>query len=145
MTETRCWDWPMRPCAPAIFPRRPRYTVRLTAANANDESSWLGLIQAQVGGERSESCHLDIAAIPPAVKQRMEARSDYLSEMALVYYEANHSRRRRSIAAQGDGGREELRYGRRTQPFVFKSPVHLWIKANQDVPSRSTAGNAVAS
>jgi tetratricopeptide (TPR) repeat protein len=61
----------------------------LTAGNADDESSWLALIQAQVGEKDPKGAISTSQRIPPAAKQRMEARSDYLSEMALVYYEAN--------------------------------------------------------
>jgi tetratricopeptide (TPR) repeat protein len=64
----------------------------ITAANANDESSWLALIQAQVGGKDPRAAISTSQQIPPAVKQRLEARSDYLSEMAFVSYEANQSR-----------------------------------------------------
>ena len=63
----------------------------LTAANADDESGWLALIQAQVGGKDPKAAISTSQQIPPAAKQRMEARSDYLSEMALVHYEANQS------------------------------------------------------
>ncbi len=62
---------------------------RLTAANPNDESSWLGLIQAQIGEKASQAAISTSQHIPPAVKQRMEARPDYLAQMALVYYGAN--------------------------------------------------------
>jgi tetratricopeptide (TPR) repeat protein len=65
--------------------------AQLTAANANDESTWLALIQAQVGGKDPKAAISTSQQIPSAVKQRMEARSDYLSEMALVRYEANQS------------------------------------------------------
>jgi len=62
---------------------------RLTAANPNDESSWLGLIQAQIGEKAPQAAISTSQHIPPEVKQRMEARADYLAEMALVYYDAN--------------------------------------------------------
>ncbi len=63
----------------------------ITTANANDESSWLALIQAQVGGKDAKAAISTSQQIAPAVKQRLEARSDYLSEMAFVHYEANQS------------------------------------------------------
>ena len=64
---------------------------RLTAASPNDESSWLGLIQAQIGKKAPQAALSTAQHIPPAVKRRMEARADYLSEMALVYYGANQT------------------------------------------------------
>jgi tetratricopeptide (TPR) repeat protein len=62
-----------------------------TAVNPNDESGWLALIQAQLGGKELQAAISTSQQIPLAVKQRMETRSDYLSEMALIHYEANHS------------------------------------------------------
>lgn len=73
------------------FPASARIYAQLTAANANDESSWLALIQAQAGGKDPKAAISTSQQIPPGVKQKMEARCDYLSEMALVYYEANQS------------------------------------------------------
>jgi tetratricopeptide (TPR) repeat protein len=73
------------------FSAAARIYAQLTAANANDESSWLSLIQAQVGGKDTKAAISTSQQIPPAVKQRLEARSDYLSEMALVRYEAKQS------------------------------------------------------
>jgi tetratricopeptide (TPR) repeat protein len=73
------------------FSAAARIYAQLTAANANDESSWLFLIQAQVGGKDTKAAISTSQQIPPAVKQRLEARSDYLSEMALVRYEAKQS------------------------------------------------------
>jgi cellulose synthase operon protein C len=64
---------------------------RLAAADPNDESTWLALIHAQLGGNSPQAAISTSQRIPPAVKQQMQIRSDYLSEMALVYYEANQS------------------------------------------------------
>jgi tetratricopeptide (TPR) repeat protein len=61
----------------------------LTASNPSDESSWLSLIQVE--GKDPQAAIATSQQIPPAAKQRMEARSDYLSEMALVYYRAKQS------------------------------------------------------
>jgi tetratricopeptide (TPR) repeat protein len=73
------------------YPAAVKIYTGLTTANPNDESSWLALVQAQVGEKQLQAAIATSQQIPPAVKQRMEARSDYLSEMALVYYEANQS------------------------------------------------------
>ena len=62
---------------------------RLTAADPGDESSWLGLMQAQAGEQAPQEAIATAERIPSVVKQRMEGRSDYLSELALVYYSAN--------------------------------------------------------
>ena len=63
----------------------------LTAANPDDESGWLALIQAQVGEKELQAAISTSQQLPPAVKLRMETRSDYLSEMALAHYEADQS------------------------------------------------------
>lgn len=71
------------------YPAAAKTYYRLAAANPNDVSSWLGLIQAQMGEKAPQAALSTLQQIPPAVKQQMEGRSDYLSELALVYYEAN--------------------------------------------------------
>ena len=71
------------------YPGAAKTYYRLTAANPNDESSWIALIQAQIGEKALQTAISTSQSIPPAVKLRMESRSDYLSEMALVYYSAN--------------------------------------------------------
>jgi len=71
------------------YPLAAKTYFRLTAADPTDESSWLGLIQAQVGEQAPDQAIATSQRIPLAVKERMESRSDYLSEMALVYYSAN--------------------------------------------------------
>lgn len=71
------------------FPSAAKTYYRLAAANPNDESSWLGLIKAQMGEKAPQDAMTTLHQIPPAVKQQMESHSDYLSELALVYYDAN--------------------------------------------------------
>src|ERR1700751_2946119 len=71
------------------FPAAARTYQRLTAINPNDESAWLDLIRAQIGEKDVRAAISTPQHIPPAVKQQMENRSDYLSEMSLVYYETN--------------------------------------------------------
>lgn len=73
----------------ADFPLAAKTYYRLTASDPNDESSWLGLIQAQVGEHAPQTAIATSQHIPSAVKLKMEARSDFLSEMALIYYLAN--------------------------------------------------------
>ena len=71
------------------FPTAAKTYYRLTAANSNDESSWLGLIKAQIGEKAPQAALATVQHIPPAVRQKMEGHSDYLSELSLVYFEAN--------------------------------------------------------
>ena len=71
------------------FPSAAKTYYRLAAANPNDQALWLGLIKAQLGEKAPQAAISTLQQIPPVVKQQMESRSDYLSEVALVYYEAN--------------------------------------------------------
>lgn len=71
------------------YPQAAKTYYRLTAANPNDVSTWLALLQAQVSEKSPQAAISTSQRIPPAVKQQMEGRSDYLSEIALVYYSAN--------------------------------------------------------
>lgn len=66
---------------------------RLTAGNPNDSSAWMGLIKAQMGEKAPEAAISTVQQIPVAMKQQLESRSDYLSELALVYFEANQPER----------------------------------------------------
>ena len=91
------------------FPSATKTYYRLAAADPKDESSWLGLIKAQIGAKDPKAAISTLQQIPPSVKQQMESHSDYLSELALVYYEANqpglgeqYLRRAFAIAAQSD-------------------------------------------
>jgi cellulose synthase operon protein C len=70
------------------FPTAAKTYYRLTAADPNDESSWLGLIKAQMGEKAPAAAISTVQHIPSAVKLKLEGHSDYLSELALVYYEA---------------------------------------------------------
>jgi tetratricopeptide (TPR) repeat protein len=71
------------------FPSAAKTYYRLVAANPNDESSWLGLIKAQMGEKAPQAAISTLHQIPPALKQQMESHSDYLSELALIYHNAN--------------------------------------------------------
>jgi len=71
------------------YPAAAKLYYRLTVANPGDEVSWLGLIQSQVGAKDPQAAIATSRRIPAATKQRMEARPDYFSQMALVFYSAN--------------------------------------------------------
>jgi tetratricopeptide (TPR) repeat protein len=71
------------------FPAAAKTYYRLGAANPSDQGVWLGLIKAQLGEKAPQAAMSTLQQIPPTVKQQMESHSDYLSELALVYYDAN--------------------------------------------------------
>lgn len=73
------------------FPSAAKTYYRLTAGNPNDSAAWLGLIKAQMGEKSPQAAISTVQQIPAAVKQQMESHSDYLSELALVYYRANQA------------------------------------------------------
>src|SRR5262249_51032805 len=72
-----------------------------TAANPGEMRGWLGLLRAQLAANDASAALATAGRIPAATKQQMENRPDYLSEMALAYYNSNRS-------AEGD---ESLRRG----------------------------------
>ncbi len=85
---------------------------RLTVAYPNDDANWLALIHAQVSARTPQEAIATSVRIPPAVKQGMQTRSDYLSEMALVYYEAKQPGEgdqflRRALASAGTSDSED--------------------------------------
>src|SRR5579859_3441080 len=65
--------------------------IRLTTAFPGDESNWLGLIQAQMEGGDPRAAIATTERIPTSVKQHLEQRSDYYSEMALIDYKMNRT------------------------------------------------------
>ncbi|MGB6688707.1 MAG: cellulose synthase subunit BcsC-related outer membrane protein [Terracidiphilus sp.] len=71
------------------FPSAAKTYYRLAASEPSDESSWLGLINAQIGENAPQAAISTLQQIPATVKQKLETRSDYLSEIALAYDEAN--------------------------------------------------------
>ncbi len=71
------------------FPSAAKTYYRLAASNPGDASGWLGLINAQIGENAPQAAISTVQRIPPAVKEQLETRSDYLSELALAYDEAN--------------------------------------------------------
>jgi tetratricopeptide (TPR) repeat protein len=64
--------------------------TQLTAANPADVQSWLGLMKAQIAAKNPQAAITTSQRIPPAAKQQIEARPDYLAEMAQAYYKTNH-------------------------------------------------------
>ena len=65
--------------------------TQLTTADPNDTQSWLGLINSHLAAKNPKAA-LDAAnRIPPATRQQLEKRADYLAEMAFVYYRTNQA------------------------------------------------------
>jgi tetratricopeptide (TPR) repeat protein len=94
------------------FPSAAKTYYRLAAANPNDEASWLGLIKAQMGEKAPQAAISTLHQIPPALRQQMENHSDYLSELALIYYNANQPELgeqflHRALAAAGQTDSDE--------------------------------------
>lgn len=94
------------------YPSAAKTYYRLAVANPNDQGVWLGLIKAQLGEKAPQAAISTLQRIPPAVKQQMENRSDYLSELALVYYQANQPALgeqflRRALAGAGQSDSED--------------------------------------
>ncbi|HLJ78516.1 MAG TPA: cellulose synthase subunit BcsC-related outer membrane protein [Acidobacteriaceae bacterium] len=66
-----------------------RIYTQLTAAYPTDESNWLQLMQAQIRAQDPKSAIATTKRIPPPVKLRIEQRSDFYSELALLYYQTD--------------------------------------------------------
>lgn len=58
----------------------------LTTSNSGEARGWLGLMKAQVEVKDPGAALATAQRIPSPLKQQVEQRSDYLSELALVYY-----------------------------------------------------------
>jgi len=86
--------------------------TQLTTADPNDTQSWLGLIKSHLAAKNPKAA-LDAAnRIPPAARQQLEKRADYLAEMAFVYYRTNQASAgelalRRALDAAGGSDSEE--------------------------------------
>jgi tetratricopeptide (TPR) repeat protein len=83
--------------------------TQLTAANPRDVQSWLGLVKAQMAAKNPQQVLATAQRIPPPAKTQLDTRSDFLSELALAYYETNQPdqgdrmlRRATDAAAQSD-------------------------------------------
>lgn len=68
-----------------------RTYMQLTVAYPADESNWLGLIQAQIRANDPTAALATSKRIPPTVKLRIEQRSDFYSELALIYYKTSQT------------------------------------------------------
>jgi tetratricopeptide (TPR) repeat protein len=64
------------------------YTL-LTASDPGDLQGWLGLIRAQLKANDAKAALNATQRIPSQTREKIESRSDYLSEIALAYYETN--------------------------------------------------------
>jgi tetratricopeptide (TPR) repeat protein len=73
------------------YPTAAKTYYQLTASYPNDSANWLGLIQAQIGEKAPQAAISTSQQIPSALKQQMENSSDYVSEMAFLYYTADQT------------------------------------------------------
>jgi tetratricopeptide (TPR) repeat protein len=62
--------------------------TQLTVSYPQDASNWFNLIQAQANDNSPQMAIATWQKIPPQVKQQVEGRCDFNSEMALAYYHA---------------------------------------------------------
>src|SRR6266568_1415229 len=62
---------------------------QMVAISPADAQNWLGLMRAQIGEKNPRAALETAQRIPAPAKAQIEARSDYLSEMALAYYSTN--------------------------------------------------------
>jgi len=63
--------------------------TQLTAADPGDVQGWLGLIRAQIKANDAKAALSATQRIPQPTRGKIESRSDYLSEVALAYYQTN--------------------------------------------------------
>src|SRR5215469_6190728 len=63
----------------------------LTTSNPTEVRGWLGLMTAQIEVKDPGAALATAQRIPAPLKQQIEQRSDYLSELALVYYNMKHA------------------------------------------------------
>jgi cellulose synthase operon protein C len=68
------------------YPEATRCYTQLTAANPNDLRNWIDLMNVQIGAGNARAAIETAQHIPPAIRAKLEARSDYWSEIALAYY-----------------------------------------------------------
>lgn len=68
-----------------------RIYMQLTVAYPTDESNWLGLMQAQIRAKDPQAALATSRRIPQSLKLHIEQRSDFYSEMALLYYQSNQT------------------------------------------------------
>jgi len=65
--------------------------TQLAASNPADLETWLGLIRGEMAAKNYPQILRTAQSIPPAVESRLEARSDYLSALALADFYTNQS------------------------------------------------------
>jgi cellulose synthase operon protein C len=70
------------------YPEAIRGYSQLIAANPNELQTWITLIKVQLSAGLAQAAIDSAQRVPPAVRPKLEARSDYWSEMALAYYGA---------------------------------------------------------
>ena len=68
-----------------------QYYARLTAVDPDDAQGWLGLVRVQLKGHNVQAALNTTRQIPPQTRQKVEARSDYWSQLALLHYQANQA------------------------------------------------------
>jgi len=61
---------------------------QLVVDSPNDLSNWVKLIKAQLSAGPAQAAIDTAQRVPPAIRPKLESRSDYWSEMALAYYNA---------------------------------------------------------
>ena len=68
-----------------------RCYTQLVAASPNEIQNWLSLIKVQLSAGPAQAAIDTAKRVPPAIRTKLEARSDYWSEMALAYYDAKQA------------------------------------------------------
>jgi cellulose synthase operon protein C len=61
---------------------------QLIADRPNELENWINLIKVQLSANPAQAAIDTAQRVPPAIRPKLEARSDYWSEMALAYYAA---------------------------------------------------------
>lgn len=131
------------------FPSAAKTYYRLAAANPNDGSNWLGLIKAQMGEKAPQAAIATTHQIPPAVKQQIENHSDYLSELAMIYYQANQPELgeqflRRALASASQSDSDEAVSLRMQIAGMFMDQgkaghaIEIYKQATQSHPNNSS-------
>jgi Tfp pilus assembly protein PilF len=64
---------------------------QMTSDNSGDVQSWLGLMTSELQARTPQAVIATAQHIPPTVRQQLQVRADYWSEMALAYYSARQS------------------------------------------------------
>ena len=75
----------------ADYPGAAKAYYQLVGSYPDDESNWTGLIHAQVAEEAPQAAISTAQRIPAPVKQKLENSSEFVTDMASVYYKANQN------------------------------------------------------